>query len=56
MHFAIIARVLGMLLVIFSLSMLTPVLVALMYGENTTGTFLLAFAITLAVGLSLIHI
>ena len=51
MHFAIIARVLGMLLVIFSLSMLTPVLVALMYGENTTGTFLLAFAITLAVGL-----
>ena len=51
MHFTIIARVLGMLLVIFSLSMLTPVLVALLYGENTSNTFLLAFAITLFVGL-----
>ncbi|MDG2018480.1 MAG: potassium transporter TrkG, partial [Porticoccaceae bacterium] len=51
MHFAIIARVLGMLLVIFSLSMLTPVIVALIYGENTSSTFLLAFAITLFVGL-----
>ena len=40
-----------MLLVIFSLSMLTPVVVALIYGENTVATFLMAFAITLAVGL-----
>ena len=51
MHFAIISRVLGMLLVIFSLSMLTPIVVALLYAENTTHTFLLAFAITLFVGL-----
>ena len=51
MHFAIIARVLGMLLIIFSLSMLTPVLVALLYGENTSHTFFIAFAITFLVGL-----
>ena len=51
MHFAIIARVLGMLLVIFSLTMLTPVLVAFIYGENTSPTFVLAFAITLIIGM-----
>ena len=51
MHFAIIARVLGMLLVIFSLTMLTPVLVAFIYGENTGPTFVLAFAITLIIGM-----
>jgi trk system potassium uptake protein TrkH len=51
MHFAIIARVLGMLLVIFSLSMLTPVLVAFIYGEDTSPTFVLAFAITLIIGM-----
>lgn len=51
MHFAIIARVLGLLLMIFSLSMLPPILVAVLFDENTPQTFLLAFAITLTVGL-----
>ena len=50
MHFAIIARVLGILLITFSLTMLTPVFVAYLYAENTSQTFLLAFAITLFVG------
>jgi len=50
MHFAIIARVLGILLITFSLTMLTPVFVAYLYEENTSQTFLLAFAITLFVG------
>ena len=51
MHFAITARVLGVLLMIFSLTMLTPIAVASIYQENTAQTFLIAFAITLLVGL-----
>ena len=51
MHFAITARVLGVLLMIFSLTMLTPIIVASIYGENTAQTFLIAFAITLLMGL-----
>ncbi len=52
MHFAITARVLGVLLMIFSLTMLTPIIVASIYGENTAQTFLIAFVITLLVGLA----
>ena len=50
MHFPIIARVLGIMLMIFSLTMLSPVLVAYLYQESTAQTFLSAFAITLLVG------
>ena len=52
MHLNIIARVLGLLLMIFSLTMLPPILVAVLYGENTSSTFAIAFGITLAVGLA----
>ncbi len=51
MHLNVIARVLGLLLMIFSLTMLPPILVAFFYGETTTDTFFLAFAITVSVGL-----
>jgi trk system potassium uptake protein TrkH len=36
---------------IFSLTMLPPILVAVLYGETTSSTFAIAFGITLAVGL-----
>ena len=52
MHIAVIARVLGMLMMIFSLTMLSPIIVASIYEENTTPMFLLAFAITQFVGLA----
>ena len=51
MHLNIVARVLGILLMIFSLTMLPPILVATIYGESTSSMFALAFAITLIVGL-----
>ena len=51
MHFNIIARILGILLMIFSLTMLPPIVVAIIYDENTSATFALAFAITQVVGL-----
>ncbi len=50
MHFAIVARVLGIMLMIFSLTMLTPLLVAFAYGETTSQTFLMSFGITLLLG------
>lgn len=51
MHSAPIARVLGLLLIIFSLTMLTPVFVAFLFDEETKKMFVLAFSITLIVGL-----
>ena len=51
MHLAVIFRVTGTLLTFFSFTFLVPVIVALIYGDNTIGTFTLAFAITLACGL-----
>ena len=51
MHIAVIARVLGMLLMIFSLTMLSPIIVAHLYQEDTAPMFVLAFAITQIVGL-----
>ena len=47
MHFAIIARVLGVMLMVFSFTMLTPLFVAYLYGENTYQGFLVGFGITL---------
>jgi trk system potassium uptake protein TrkH len=51
MHIAVIARVLGMLLMVFSLTMLSPIIVAHLYQEDTAPMFVLAFAITQLVGL-----
>ena len=51
MHIAVIARVLGMLLMIFSFTMLSPIIVSSIYDESTSSTFLIAFAITLLSGL-----
>ncbi len=51
MHLAVIFRVTGTLLTVFSFTFLIPALVALIYGEQTINTFVLAFAITLACGL-----
>ncbi|MGS2723400.1 TrkH family potassium uptake protein [Porticoccus sp. GXU_MW_L64] len=51
MHFNVIARILGLLLMLFSVAQLPSVGVALYYGEDTLFTFVGAFVITLAVGL-----
>lgn len=50
MHFRLIKALLGLLLVIFSLSMLTPIPFALYYQEQTTPIFLIAFCITAFTG------
>ncbi|MEQ9452947.1 MAG: TrkH family potassium uptake protein [Pseudomonadales bacterium] len=53
MHLAVIFRVTGTLLTFFSFTFLIPAIIALIYGEQTITTFLLAFVITLGVGLVL---
>ncbi|MEE2892401.1 MAG: TrkH family potassium uptake protein [Pseudomonadota bacterium] len=51
MHASAILRVSGILLMLFSVTMLTPLLFALHYRENTAAGFILAFVATLGAGL-----
>ncbi len=51
MHPAVILRILGLLLMVYSSTMLLPVLVSLIYGDGGARQFLYAFAITLVAGL-----
>jgi len=50
MSFRAIQRILGLLLMVFSLTMLPPVGVSLYYGDGTYAAFLAAFAWLVAVG------
>ncbi len=50
MHIPIIARILGLLLMLFSVTLIPPIAVASLYGEQTQHTFFLAFAITFSIG------
>lgn len=51
MHFSAVARVLGLMLMLFSISLLVPIPVASYYSEDTQGAFFLAFAITFSLGM-----
>jgi len=51
MNFSVIFRVFGVLLMAYSVTMLPPVLVALIYSDEGVVPFLCAFALTLSVGL-----
>lgn len=53
MHLLVILRVTGILLSLFSTTMLLPVLVAWIYGEDTTHSFTIAFAVTFTAGLAM---
>ena len=50
MHFRVILRILGILLMIFSITQLPPLGVSLFYADETHWAFISAFAITLATG------
>jgi trk system potassium uptake protein len=51
MHFSVIFRVLGVLLMIFSLTLLPPLAISLWYGDDHHHAFLIAFGITFITGL-----
>ncbi len=53
MHLPISLRILGVLLMLFSLTLLLPLVMALVYGDSTTTGFLSALAITFLSGLIL---
>jgi len=53
MRYASIARILGVLLMLFSTTHLPPLLIDLYYGENTWQPFALSFIVTLLTGFSL---
>ncbi|KAA3628813.1 MAG: potassium transporter [Proteobacteria bacterium] len=53
MQLVAVQRILGLLLTIFSLTMLPPIGVALWYADGATLAFLLAFVVTLGTGLAL---
>ncbi|GAB1262664.1 TrkH family potassium uptake protein [Aurantivibrio plasticivorans] len=53
MHPAIISRVLGMLLVLYSIALLPPTLVSLVYKDNAHLAFLSTMGITLSAGIVL---
>ena len=51
MHLPVVQRILGILLMLFSLSMLPPVVVAEIYGDGSHLAFVYGFVVTLLVGL-----
>lgn len=54
MHLSISLRILGVLLALFSVTMLPPLLTAVIVGDDTVNGFLYAFVITLVSGLVLL--
>ena len=53
MHYQTVAKILGVLLGIFSVTHLTPLIVSLIYNDGNTGPFLISFSVTLATGILL---
>ncbi len=53
MQYTIIQRILGLLLMLFSITMLPPALIGLWYGDGAVQPFFLGFAVTLITGVVL---
>ena len=53
MRYAAVIKLLGLLLMLFSLSMIPPQVVALIYHENDFTSFVIAFFVTLIIGFAL---
>ncbi|MBM4221091.1 MAG: potassium transporter [Gammaproteobacteria bacterium] len=51
MHFQVVQRILGLLLMLFSLTMMPPVAVSVHFADGQTGAFFYSFAITFVAGL-----
>ena len=51
MHFTVIFRVLGLLLMLFSLTLFPPVMVSILFKDNNHTAFAIAFGITFTTGL-----
>ncbi|RMF20088.1 MAG: potassium transporter, partial [Gammaproteobacteria bacterium] len=50
MHFSVVARILGLLIMVFSLTMVPPILVSLIFEDGHIRPFAIAFVLLLVVG------
>ncbi|MCA6059040.1 MULTISPECIES: TrkH family potassium uptake protein [unclassified Thalassolituus] len=50
MHFAVIARILGIFLMLFSMTMLPPILVSMWFNDGATEAFVIALVLTFGLG------
>ncbi len=53
MHLSVVQRILGLLLMLFSTTMLPPVLISFLYQDGSALAFIYGFLVTLAAGLSI---
>ncbi|HLS97648.1 MAG TPA: TrkH family potassium uptake protein [Porticoccaceae bacterium] len=51
MHPTVVSRILGLFLMVFSITLLAPIVVAVIYQENTAQDYFLSFAITFSLGM-----
>ena len=51
MHYQTVSKILGILLIIFSVTHLTPLMVSLLYAEHNSFPFFISFSVTLSTGL-----
>jgi potassium uptake protein, TrkH family len=51
MHSSMVSKILGMFLMVFSGTLLVPIIVAVIYQEHTSQPFFLAFALTFSLGM-----
>ena len=51
MNWTVVQKILGLLLMMFSLTMLPPILIAILFNEQSWLPFVEGFGITLAAGL-----
>jgi trk system potassium uptake protein TrkH len=51
MHFQVVQRILGQLLMLYSITMMPPIAVSVHFADGQTGAFFYSFAITFVVGL-----
>lgn len=50
MHFLVIQRVVGLLLILFGITLLPPIAVSLLYGDGASGAFVVSLTITAVTG------
>ena len=51
MHPTVVSRILGLFLMVFSITLLVPIVVAVIYQEHTAQDYFLSFAITFSLGM-----
>ncbi len=51
MHTSMVSKILGLFLMLFSISLLFPIVIAVLYGEDTIQAFFLAFALSFSLGI-----